>query len=238
LRSEATATVAVAQGGGGGGGGGGISDGGSGGGNVDPSALAVFVAVVLGMGAYSIYQGGTEVTNTINFVLILRNGADYVEAINQLTLRAEFQTDQGRQNFLKQLATLLNPNDVIDGFLRVRSSKNAYQLWQRQKQAAEIQDLVINVSPSNQTPTAWDKSPANPESTSEADTYCIVGIILENSTPNQTATRELGELRIALPKLSDWLKSNGDFYYYFGPTTTGVSLSEAQRLLTKVLQGP
>jgi uncharacterized membrane protein len=175
-------------------------------------------------------------TNLINFVVILRSGSHYMNAINQLTLQANFQTDQGRQAFLKQLTKLINPNDVVDGFLRSLVSQNAYHLWERQKTAARIQDLVINIASPNQSPIVQDNRPGISDPTPDDNTYCIIGVVLESLTSRKTETRELLAVRETLPRLCSWLKLDGDFYYYFGPTTTGVSLSEVQTLFAKVLE--
>jgi hypothetical protein len=175
-------------------------------------------------------------TNLTNFVAILRNGSHYIHTINQLTPQANFQNNQGRQAFLKQLTELINQDDLIDGFLRSLPSQNAYHLWERQKKAAKIQDLVINIAPPNQNPIVQDSRPSISEPTPIEDTYCIIGVVLESLTSRKTETRELVALRESLPILCSWLKLDGDFYYYFGPTTTGVSLSEAQILFMKVLK--
>jgi hypothetical protein len=181
-------------------------------------------------------QEAKMMTDLINFVIILRNGASYIPAINQLTLQADLKTNQGRQSFLKQLTTLLNPNDVVDGFLRFPSSQDGYRLWERQKKLSKIQDLVTNISLPNQNPVVQDNRPISIRSIPVGDTYCIIGVILEGSIPKKAETRELVSLRKELPKLCNLLTSSGNFYYYFGPTTTGVSLSEVQTLFTKVLE--
>jgi hypothetical protein len=181
-------------------------------------------------------QEAKMITNLINLVIILRNGSSYVPAINQLTLHANLQTDRGRQSFLKQLTTLLNPNDVIDGFLRFPSSQNGYSLWERQKKLSEIQDLVTNIARPNQNPVVQDNRPISMKPIPVGDTYCIIGVILESSTPKKVEIRELVDLRKALPKLCNFLTLSGNFYYYFGPTTTGVSLSEVQTLFEKILE--
>jgi hypothetical protein len=174
----------------------------------------------------------------INLVIILKCCTHYVPAINQLTLQARFQDDLGRRDFLRKLSLLLAPTDIIDGFLRCSYGRSPYpyHLWQQQKHAAEIQDLVTNIAPPYQSPNHWDHRPAETAPIPNETTYCIIGIILESSIPEIQDLQIVESVRMTIPQLVDWLKSDGDFYYYFGPTTTGISLEEARRLLTKVRQ--
>jgi hypothetical protein len=210
------------------------------------TSLGVFFLIFISPIAFSVFllikgnqskttQDVKTMTTLINLVIVLRNDANYVSAINQLTLQANFQTNLGCQAFLKQLTDLINPNDVIDGFLRSLPSQNAYHLWEQQKKATKIQDIAINIAPPNQNPIVQDSRPGISDLAPIDNTYCIIGVVLESLTSRKAETRELAALRESLPRLCSWLKLNGEFYYYFGPTTTGVSLSEAQTLFAKVL---
>ena len=171
-----------------------------------------------------------------NVVLILRDGASYVSAINRLTQQANFETFDGRRAFLRQLANAIQPEDVVEGFVRTMRSNSTEGLWRSQKSAAEIQNLVINVAPPNRSPTQWDREPEAP-AVAATDTYCIVGILITDEASQIAETVELGSIRAIVSDLSRYLSSyRSAFYYYFGPNTTGVSLGEAQRLLEKVRQ--
>ncbi|MGB3790764.1 MAG: hypothetical protein WA949_22340 [Phormidesmis sp.] len=173
----------------------------------------------------------------INAVLILRDGASYVSAINHLTLQANFKTFSDRRAFLSQLTNAIHPEDVVEGFVRTIRSSSIERLWQSQKSAAEIQNLVTNVAPPNQPSIQQDRRPVEPQQTPTDDTYCIVGILITSEESLIVDSSGLNSVRQTLSSLSRHLNSSRSaLYYYFGPNTTGVSLSEARRLLENVRQ--
>ncbi len=172
----------------------------------------------------------------INLVFILRDGASYISAINQLTRQSNFETFSDRSTFLSQLANVIHPEDVVEGFGRTLRSYSIESVWRSQKSAAEIEDLVINVAPPDQSPTQWDQRPTEPQQTPTADTYCIIGILITSEADHIAAVTGPDSMRRAVSHLSRYLNSSSALYYYFGPNTAGVSLSEAQRLLENVRQ--
>lgn len=89
----------------------------------------------------------------VNWVVILKGGGKYDQAINRLTQASNFSTSDGCKSFLQRLVQLVNSADIVDGFVRIGSlstqaTKQAQALWEQQMSDGEIKKWVMNVSPS------------------------------------------------------------------------------------------
>ncbi|MEO0687190.1 MAG: hypothetical protein AAFY76_19610, partial [Cyanobacteria bacterium J06649_11] len=112
---------------------------------------------------------------------------------------------------------------------RFNRNNKAEKLWKKQMRDAEVQTVVLNVSPPEGSKQYQDnrEDVSSPEAVEE--NYCLLGLVL---TIQEDDAKKLNSRNLA--NLPSMLKLNSVFYYWFGPTTTGVSLAEAQRLFNKL----
>lgn len=170
----------------------------------------------------------------VNIVNYLPKGSDYIAQMNTLTSNANFATYQERVDVLQELVNSVGSN-AIDGFVKYKLKQRnpdriAEDIWRTQMQDAEVQSIVRNVSYPRGGRQYQDnrRQTSSPEQSEE--TYCLLGIVL---TTTEDDTQKFLDYR-NLTALPSMLKPRSLFRYWFGPITTGVSLTEAQRLFSKL----
>ena len=232
---------AMAQGAGGGGGvGGGVGGGGAATGRGDSGDEALLFFLIFFF--FFLYMTGmikntassSKQQNLVNIVILLPQGSYYVEQINILTANAKFSTHEGRIEFMGRLVNLVRSN-AVDGWVRIdqpteNANNTAKVLWEKQMRSAEVQTVVLNVSPPEGSKQYQDKRQQTPSPEVMEESYCLLGLIL-TVPENQTGEAlDFKNLQI-LPKI---FTQDNVFYYWFGPNTAGIPHSEAQRLFTKI----
>ncbi|MEM7556612.1 MAG: hypothetical protein AAF378_21440 [Cyanobacteria bacterium P01_A01_bin.84] len=169
----------------------------------------------------------------VNIVILLPQGGYCVEKINKLTANANFSTHQGRVAFMQKLVKLVHSN-TMDGWIQIYqpttgADTQAKLIWQKQMRDAEVQTVVLNVSPPEGDRQYEDHRKSKSLPAAE-ENYCLLGLVL--TVPEYKTVEHINFQQ--LHRLPEIFTADNVFYYWFGPNTTGVSLTEAQRLFTKI----
>src|SRR5215470_10064558 len=85
---------------------------------MDP-VLIVFL-VVVAAGIAGAWWSRTRYA-TVSLGVNLRSGEKYAESFDNIVARSDFGSPDARAGVVRRIASLIQPEDVVDGFVHVRS---------------------------------------------------------------------------------------------------------------------
>lgn len=185
----------------------------------------VVVAVVVAKAAAS-WMASRYATLILG--LNLRHGRQYARKLEAIVSGADFGTPSGRAAALHRIASMIDPEDVVDGFLTVRNpfasredaGERAEAIARSQMQRSGVTPEAVNVASPDGMGVRLD-GPAAPAAPDDASTGCVLAVVTTVRRQALPGIRTGGEGAVLASLLRLHEVSGRDMdalYFYYAPS--------------------
>ncbi|MGC8669155.1 MAG: hypothetical protein ACP5VE_13660 [Chthonomonadales bacterium] len=188
--------------------------------------IAGIVAAVVVVAAASSWAASRYAT--VSLGLNLRRGRRYARKLDELVATADFTTPAGRAAALHRIANMIDPEDVVDGFLtisnpfagREAAGTRAEAIARSQMQRSGITPEAVNVASADGMAVRLD-GPSAPAEPDDASAGCVLALV------STVRRRALGGIRVggegavlaSLMSLHEVPGKDMDaLYFYYAPS--------------------
>ncbi len=170
---------------------------------------------------------------TVSLGLNLRHGRRYSKRLDALVAEADFTTPAGRAAALHRIANMIDPADVVDGFLTIgnafagrdQAGARAEAIARNQMQRSGINPEAVNVATPDGLGVRLDGPAAAPSVPDDASTGCVLAVV---ATVRRTALPGIrsggeGAVLASLLRLHEVPGKDMDaLYFYYAPSSQDV----------------